>query len=251
MNERATTKPVLWARSFVPAWAPVAYASAVFVLLLFRYVRTDEPDLAAPFALVIGIVLVYLAWRRRKAEIGAEAIRISWPFYERTVRYADVRRAKPDGKKHVILTTMDGETLELAAGYFDDAMPSDVLERLWKAIAAGAEEGSRGTEREMLARSGRTTETWRAALRELGSPGSYRRSTLSPDRLWAIAENPGIEPEVRAGALVALSSNADDATRDRFQRIGAATVDPKLHALLEDLANGDDDHALDALCEAR
>lgn len=249
MSEPAASKPVLWARSFVPAWAPLAYAFVLLVLAgMLGKARELEQQAIAIVLVALGLALVYLAARRRKAEVGSEAIRIRWPFYQRMLRYADVRRATPEGRKRVVLTTMDGETLELTVGYFDAAVPRDVIERLWTAIAAGAEEGSRGTEREMLARSGRTTETWRAALRELGSPGSYRRSTIAPDRLWAIAENPGIESEVRAGALVALSaSKPDEAMRDRFQRIGATTVDPSLQALLNDLANGQDDRALDAV----
>jgi len=242
-------KPVLWARSFVPAWLPFSYALVVFLVLrMFRHSREPGQQAFAMVLLMVGSVLVYLALRRRKAEVGSEAIRIRWPFYERTLRYADVRRAAPEGRKRVVLTTTGGETIELSVGYLDSAMPRDVLERLWKAIASGAEEGSRGTEREMLARSGRSTEEWRTALRELGSPGSYRRSTLSPDRLWAIAENPGIEPEVRAGAIVSLAGSTPDVTvRDRFRRIATTTVDPHLNALLEDLANGGDDQALDAI----
>ncbi|MBX3227367.1 MAG: hypothetical protein KIT84_13520 [Labilithrix sp.] len=244
-------KPVLWARSLVPAWVPFAYALGVFwVIGLLGHAGTPAQRAFVGALLLVGVLIVFLAWRRRRAEVGAEAIRIRWVFHRRTLRFADVRRAAPEGKKRVVLTTTNGETIELSTGYLDAAMPRDVLERLWKAIASGAEEGSRGLERETLARSGRSTTAWLAALRELGSPGSYRRSTFSTDRLWAIAENPGIAAEIRAGAVVALSASTPDlATRERFRRIGATTVEPSLSALLEDVASGGevDDRALDGI----
>jgi hypothetical protein len=218
------TNPVLWTRALIPAWIPFAYA--VFAAGLRQW----------PL-LLIGLVLVALAWPRR-VEIGAEGIRVRGLVRRRTIAYRTIRLAAPDGKKQLNLTVVGGETLTLRTGPFGGAFPAELLDRLWKAIAAGAEDGSRGVERDALARSGRSTAAWRIGLRELAKPSSYRHATVAPERLWTIAENPGIEPEVRAGAIVALAaSKLEEGGRDRLRRIDATTVDPALHVLLEHAAN--------------
>jgi hypothetical protein len=147
---------------------------------------------------------------------------------------------------------MANTTLVLHANLLG-TIPHEVLDRFWKALAAGAEDGSRGIERQALARSGRTIPEWRAGLREIAKPATYRNATVSHDRLWTIAENPGLELEVRGGAIVALSAAAlDEDGRARLRRIDAATLHPTLHVLLEHATSGEPndiviDAALDAL----
>ena len=232
------TNPVLWTRALLPAWVPFVYA--LFSSGDFYFEERVLTFMQVP-AVLLGGVLVALAWPRR-VELGAEGIRIRGLVRRRSIAYRSIRLAAPDGTKKVNLTIIGGETLTLRTGPFGGAFPSELLDRFWKAIAAGAEDGSRGVERDALARSGRATAEWRTGLRELAKPGTYRHATIAPDRLWLIAENPGIEPEVRAGAIVALSaSNLEAGGRERLRRIDATTVDPALHALLDHASRGEPD----------
>lgn len=248
------THPVLWTRALLPAWVPLVFAFLSGGDFYYEGALV-EPLLIELPRLFLGGSLVALAWPRR-VEIGAEGIRVRGLFRRRAIAYRAIRLAAPDGKKRLALTMLGGQTLTLHVGPLGGAFPSELLERFWKAIAAGAEDGSRGVEREALGRSGRATAQWRAALSELAKPSTYRHATISRDRLWLIAENPGITPEVRAGAIVVLSVSSLDADgRDRLRRIDAATVDPSLHALLDHAANAGEpdariiDAALDGLAE--
>jgi hypothetical protein len=224
------THPVLRTPSPLPAWVPFAIGFIVLAL-------ADEPALGLP-ACLAGVTCVLVAWPR-KVDVGLEGIRVR-PFLGiggRTIPYTAIRLAAPDGPKRLVVRTMRNEALTLHAGLFT-RLPHDVLDRFWKAIAAGAEDGARGVERQALARSGRSTSEWRQSLRELARPATYRQATVSRDRLWTIAENPGLDLEIRGAAIVALSSLLDDTARERFRRIDAETLHPALHALLEHAANG-------------
>jgi hypothetical protein len=248
--------PVLWTRSRIPAWLPAAYAIGCWLaLLVFGHVPLriafGRGGLSAAF--LLGGLLVLLALLPRRVEIGAEGIRIGWLFMTRTVLYGEIRRAEPVGTKAVSLTTLDGERFSLQTSIIlGSTVPRAVLERLWGSIAAGAEEGTRGAEREALARSGRTTSEWLSALQDLGSPGNYRQAVFPPARLWAIAENPAVGAEVRAAAVVALLPGLDEPSRDRLRRISGATVEPQLQSALArlSLAGPHDHREIEAALEA-
>jgi hypothetical protein len=221
--------PALSIRSPVPLWLPVAYGFVVWVVS-FRLAFSREV-----MTLLIGsaIVLIVLVLIRRRAEVGNEGIRVQWIFRSQLIRYQDLRSARPnDDKTRVAIVTNAGKSYELTA---DETVPDELLQRLWHAIAARAEEAPRDAERHALARAGRSTPEWRAALRELGKPASYRETSMSPERLRTIAENPGLDTELRAAAIVALSGNLD------ARVIAASSVDPALHSLLA----ADDDEAIE------
>lgn len=242
------THPVLRTPASLSAWGPFAVA-VLAALSAAGHLLVAWPLMG------FGLVSVVWAWPRR-VDVGAEGIRVRSRFGlgGKTIPYTTIRLAAPDGPRRVVLRTMKDESLTLHSGLFT-TVPGEVLDRLWKAIAAGAEDGVRGVERQALARSGRSTPGWRAALRELAKPATYRTASVSRDRLWTIAENPGLDLEVRGGAIVALSaSSLDDAGRQRLRRIDSATLHPALHALLlhavSDRGEPDDrvvDAALDGL----
>lgn len=239
------TNPVLRLQAPVSAWVP-----AVIGVLAVCAGGLNGLTLS-----LVGFIFVFVAWPR-KVDIGHEGLRIR-PLLGiggKTILYTEIRLASPSDTKKITVCTMDNTTHVLHAGPFRK-IPAEVLDRFWSALAAGAREGSRGLEREALTRSGRSTAEWRAALRELAKPATYRSATLSHDRLWAIAENPGLEVEIRIGAIVALSTaGLDEEARKRFRRIEASTLHPTLYWLLDHAASGEPadgviDTALDGLSQ--
>lgn len=246
------TNPVLRVRSPIPTWGPVLFGVVAFLLGLGNDAYNDT-RVSTLIAVSIGLGCTFLAWPR-DVEIGVDGVRVRGRLGMRgqTIPYRAIRLAAPDGPKRLVIRTMTNETFTLH-GQFFKPIPRNILDRFWSAISAGAEDGSRGAEREKLARSGRSIATWRVGLRELSKPSNYRQSTVSHERLWSIAENPGLDHELRAGAIVALSASTLDASsRDRLRRIDATTVDPALHALLDHAANGGgepDDQIVDAALE--
>lgn len=240
------TNPVLRLQAPISAWVPA-------VIGVFASFITPRHHPSGLVLSLVGFIFVLVCWPR-KVDIGHEGIRIRpvLGIGGQAIPYTQIRLAAPEGKTKVVVRTMSNTTHVLHAGPFRTISP-EVLDRFWSAVAAGAEDGSRGVERQTLARSGRTTAEWRAGLRELAKPATYRSAGVSHDRLWTIAENPGIDLEVRGGAIVALSASAlDEQRRARLRRIDAETLHPTLHVLLEHAANGEPndlviDAALDAL----
>jgi hypothetical protein len=232
--------------------APISSVTALsFAIMALPAAETHRVVWLGLF--IVASTCAFLALPR-KVEIGHEGIRIR-PILGiggKTIPYTQIRLAAPDGPNKLVVRTMENTTLVLHAGLFG-TIPREVLDRFWSAVAAGAEDGSRGVERQALSRSGRTTPEWRVALRELARPATYRSATVSHDRLWTIAENPGLDVEIRGGAIVALSASAlDENGRARLRRIDAATLHPTLHVLLDHAASGEPndvvvDAALDAL----
>ena len=227
------------------AWVPA-------VIGVFALAASTTSGISGITLSLIGFIFVFVCWPR-KVDIGHEGIRIR-PILGiggKAIPYTQIRLAAPDGETKIVVRTMSETTHILHAGPFRKISP-DLLNRFWTAVAAGAEDGSRGVERQALARSGRTTAEWRAGLRELAKPATYRNASVSHDRLWTIAENPGLDLEVRGGAIVALSAAAlDDERRARLRRIDAETLHPTLHVLLAHAANGEpNDRVIDAALEA-
>jgi hypothetical protein len=240
------THPVLRLQSPISSLTPLSFA-------IIALAAAETNRFAWLTFAVSASVCGYLSLPR-KVDIGHEGIRIR-PILGiggKAIPYTQIRLAAPDGPKKLVIRTMTNTTHVLHAGLFG-TIPREVLDRFWTAVAAGAEDGSRGVERQALARSGRTTPEWRAGLRELAKPATYRNATVSHDRLWTIAENPGLDLEIRGGAIVALSASSLDQTgHARLRRIDAATLHPTLHVLLDHAASGEPndvviDAALDAL----
>lgn len=243
------THPVLWTRALVPAWVPVAYGICGFVVSQIPWWAFGIMRWQLLVYLGIGFVLMLLAWPQR-LEIGAEGLRLHRSFFaRRIIPFSAIARAAPDGPKKLRLQLQSGQTLWLDTGPWLANTEQELLQRFWGAITAAAQDGPRGIERQSLLRMGRTTAAWRAALREIAKPASYRSATIAHERLWAIAENPGIEREMRGAAIVALASTKlDEATRERLERLDATTVDVALQALFEVAASGSPgDHVIDAV----
>lgn len=195
----------------------------------------------------LALSAVLFAAIPRRVEVGAEGLRIAWLGSSRLVRYDDVRRAEPAGPDAVRITFRNGETVRLVRGVFDASSPHDVLERLWTAVALGAEAGPRPNERAALLRGHRSIEAWLAALRELVARGGhYRQGLAAPDRLLSLATNPAAEIELRVAAAVAcaLAGALDEATREELRAIAALSVDETLQAAFGRVAASDLETAL-------
>lgn len=243
------THPVLWTRALVPAWLPAAYGGCGFAVAMTPWWTWGLMRWQLLVYLGIGFLLMLLAWPQR-LEIGAEGLRLHRSFFaRRIIPFHAIQRAAPNGPRKLLLQLQSGQALWLDTGPWLANTEQELLERFWGAITAAAQDGPRGIERQSLLRMGRTTAEWRAALREIAKPASYRAATIAHERLWAIAENPGIEREMRGAAIVALASTTiDAATLERLERLDAATVDVALQALFEVArSQAPGDHVIDAV----
>ncbi len=232
---RTTTNPILSAGSRVPAWA----ALAVIVFLFACWISSDAPeDLAASSRGTwwIGLGIIVLAAIPQRVEIGAEGMLVTWLGAPRLVRYDAVMRAAPMGDEDVMLVLETGESLRLRSPMFAQSDARTVLARIWRALAAGAEERVQPHERAVLARAGRSAQDWAAALASVASHGGQYRQAIPLERLVAIAANPAIEAELRAAAAVAAAGALDEQTRTRLAEAASQSADERLRLSLSRIA---------------
>ncbi|HEY8073346.1 MAG TPA: hypothetical protein VIF62_04540, partial [Labilithrix sp.] len=112
-----------------------------------------------------------------------------------------------------------------------------VLARIWRALAAGAEERVQPHERAVLARAGRTASEWAGSLTLLASPGAQYRQPLAIERLLAIAANPAVPAELRAASAVAAAGALDEGTRAKIADLAAQSADERLRLSLTRIAS--------------
>lgn len=235
-----TTSPVPPALAF-----GVAMTLGAFALFLRIPTHVFHLTRIFDFVRIVGFGLVVLAGIPRRVHIGPEAIRVRWLFGARLIRYEDVKRAAPLAGD-VVIVLRDGRGLRLHPPIGSKKRIASVaLERIWQTIAAGAESGTRGAERALLARDGRGAREWVTALRALVPQGAQYRRGIDHGRLWAIVENPAVETEVRAAAAIALSTTFDDGARDRLRAIVRETIDPRLQEALSRIADATGERELE------
>lgn len=231
-----TTNPILSAGSRVPSWA----ALAVIVFLFACWISSDSPaDIAASShgTWWIALGLVVLAAIPQRVEIGADGMLVTWLGAPRLVRYDVVARAAPVGDEDVMLVLETGETLRLRSPMFASSDARAVLARIWRALAAGAEERVQPHEHAVLARAGRTASEWAGSLTLLASPGAQYRQPLAIERLLAIAANPAVPAELRAASAVAAAGALDEGTRAKIADLAAQSADERLRLSLTRIAS--------------
>jgi hypothetical protein len=171
--------------------------------------------------------------------IGADGVHISEIVGARFIPFAQIASIEPSVEDiHVTKFLLrEGTTVELRSR----PRRSSDLDETTRAIRARLEEGlqafrDRNDASEAmtwLARGNRTTKEWLAALRGLTGDGSYRRSAIPEEHLWRIVEDPRADADARAGAVVALGENLDDASKQRVRRIALATAAPRVRVALD------------------
>jgi hypothetical protein len=234
-QQGAGRNPILSAGSRIPPWA----ALSVVVFLIACWLMAETLDDIASMTRGtwwLALAFVVLAAIPQRVEVGAEGMRVSWLGAPRLVRYDAVTRAAPIGDDDVFLVLRSGESLRLQSPFFADATARMVLSKIWRALAAGAEDRVVPHEHAMLARSGRTIEEWSVALASIAPAGAQYRQSIPLERLLAIASNPAVDGEIRAAAGVAAASALDAATRTKLEEIAAQAADDRIRVPLGRIA---------------
>jgi hypothetical protein len=236
-HARDARNPILCAGSRVPAWA----AMAVVMFLFACWLATDTPDelaFSSTGTWWLGLAIVILAAIPQRAELGADGMLVTWLGAPRLIRYETITRASPVGDEDVVLVLDSGESLKLRSPMFSPADARTVLVRIWRALAAGAEERVHPHERAALARAGRRTEAWAEALAKVAAAGAQYRQAIPIERLVDIATNPAVSVELRAAAAVAAGAAGalDAPARARIADAGSQSADGRLRAALASVA---------------
>lgn len=104
-----------------------------------------------------------------------------------------------------------------------------------------------------LARNGKTTAEWVAALRALGrvhaSDGDYRQPAITTEQLRQVMRDGLVEPGTRVAAAIALHGTMD--SDEELRRVAVASANPRVErALMRVLSPSTDDEISDVLVEA-
>lgn len=240
--------PRLVARSRVPAWFAAVFAVGLVALRLgcFDTPSFQPSDAAGPLGLLwwSGLVLVVLAAIPRRVEVGAEGLLVGWLLEPRFVRYADVIRAAPFEESGLVVELGSGDVLHVDRTLFGQS-PRALLGHLWQALSLGAETKVAPHESALLRRGARAVPRWYQALRGLSETTTLYRSALGASRLWAIAESPVLDAELRCAAAVAMATMLDEAGRSSLRALAHGSVVPEVRATFERVARGDDATSLE------
>ena len=187
---------------------------------------------------VLGAFAVSLVPMR--VDAGADGVLLRWLAMRWFVAYAslaDVGSYGYSAPVGVRLAPATGVPLLLHVGQFRGWLARRWAERMraqWAAVR-GAELPSF----DHLARRGRPTREWIGALRA-STTATYRGAAVDVEDLWAIALSPASSPEERAAASAALTAQPSDA-RVRLRVAAAEVAEPRVRAVLERAATGDDE----------
>jgi hypothetical protein len=188
-----------------------------------------------------------------RISIGADGILWRWLFLRRFYPYSQMLEVMP-ADNGVQLFLKDA-LVHLATSPARQRTHVPSLERR-EAVATrireglAAYQGGRGAANvaALVARSGRTTEQWLKALRDLSGGGEYRAAAVPTEQLWRIAEDPSAAPSARVGAAVALRKQAqslDEEGKKRLRIAARAVVSPAAQKALEAVAQSEDAPGLD------
>jgi hypothetical protein len=159
--------------------------------------------------------------------IGADAVAIHSGVVKRVIPHASIKRIlrlDPVGGEivspGVLIETTEGfsyafdtRAIRFRGGVWQTDPVFDALHSAWSRASRAAAAASASL---TLARGGRSTREWIAALREyVHNAPNYRVAPLEANDLHALALDATADPEIRAAALVALSANPEHAPRLR------------------------------------
>ncbi|MFO0555348.1 MAG: hypothetical protein U0271_43630 [Polyangiaceae bacterium] len=188
--------------------------------------------------------------RRGWITIGADGVSFDSVLLKRFVPWSEVAEIEGASDSVVIeLDPRDGERprkLHLRARHglridSDDNhdLNGALYHRLEAAFAAHeSADQARSHVRDLVARSGRSTENWATALVEL-TRTTFRDLAVAPEDLESVLEDPSAAAEVRVGAAVALNRMRPDA--DRLRVLAKGVASPAVYEALEQLADGEEE----------
>ena len=127
----------------------------------------------------------------------------------------------------------------------------DAIERglaAWTATQRGLDR----PHHDVLMRGRRTGSEWLNALRAQSAEPTapYRATSLDPDRLSSLLDDPGATASTRAAASIVLSAAGDTTASKKLRIVAQSTADPRLRIALEDLAEARSDDAIAEALEA-
>jgi hypothetical protein len=210
-----------------------------------------------PGILVVGLALIFLLLRFRRALVGADGVQVPQRFGDRFIPYTELRDVKkaPGGARLVLVSGKE-LSIDVIAEKGEElgVMVSALYERLREARRAIPEAAALDVSA-LVAPAGRSAREWLSALRKLRDREvGYRTSGIGIEHLWRIVEDAGASAAIRAGAAAALSSTLDGQGRARLRVAADATAAPELRVVLErSAAETPDDQglteALSAVCD--
>lgn len=239
-------------------------AAAAFVGIGIWWLIASAPDLPwmsvllATYCLAAAMqgALRLLSWPCQ-VTVGADGIALRRRLGRaRFVSIASIDSVFLAGNE-LTLGLLDGTKVHLWATALGGVIPDgfSALERRLSAAVQGRR--SSGTSvSSLLARGGRSVQSWVQDLSRLGAPTEqqYRQPALSPEALWRVVEDPSATGEIRVAASVALRAAIGEEAEARLSVIAATCADapirvgfetvvsgvaPAVLAALEELGNGE------------
>ena len=194
------------------------------------------------------VTLVALAAVPQTVVVGLDGVFVKWLFHRRFVPAAEITSAAPSLDAGIDLTLRSGEHMILAATSADGQLAGRdrdaMLDRIREVIAVHRSREESADLRSLLARDGRASADWAAALRRLReSEASYRTSAVRAEDLLRIVEDPAASEDTRAGAAFVVREAlgaVDEGARTRIRVAAEATASPRLRVALETVSEDDE-----------
>ena len=197
----------------------------------------------------LAISLAVIAFWPAKITAGSDGLLFQWLFWRRFVSSSAIRGLGHDGDRAILVERTSGRTLvwhtssrRKTTSAFQRERRDLVLSRIRAALEHGRSLPHSTEARDLLARAGRSTAEWLAALREQrGQTRDYRASAVPTDELWRVLEDPAAPADARAAAAFVLHGG----DKIRLQNAAKTTASPRLRFALEAAAE-DDEAELDS-----
>jgi hypothetical protein len=219
----------------VPALIHKVFSGLLFCTLFIGVVI----GVSGWWAYIVGFLLVEIVafFLRKGMRIGADGVLAGRRF----IPWSEVKTVI-EKKTAAVLVLESGKRVRLSHRE-GPAIAERVRQELTR-FRGRAPEVDPGV---LLARGGRSTQEW---LRGLRAATDYRAGSLPLEQLWRIVEDAGAEPDVRAGAAIALRSSLDDEGRHRLHETAMASAAPRVRVALETASLAEDEEELAAALEA-
>lgn len=233
---------------FLAALSGVSLATcAATAAVAFTSMGLTPALMVVPFA-VLSAGAVGLVWPS-KLRVGTDGVSVHWYGERRFHSYGDIRTLHPD-PRGIRLELVDGEQ-QIVQCVLDQRRGEEIRDELLEAARARLADYRQHAERfavSALGRGDRSRGEWFRALDELARQGAgYRGQVVTRAALWAVVDNPALDPTARAGAALVLRRSLKDEERERLRAAAAASAGPQVRVALE--AAADEAVELEALDE--
>jgi hypothetical protein len=252
-----------------PFWLPSSPLAAVVLTTLGTVVTCLVTTLDLALALGFTLGMGGMAWAALRdaaaAEdcvvVGSDGLSIRQGSAERFIAFTRIT-AVSEVARGVLFSLAGGEQVEVTLICPDlqkgkgggalsvalaDKRRAHLIERVRAEIAPREPDAIRAAA--LLERKGRSLRAWRVALGELlrEAGGDYRRATLSKDQAAQVLEDGKAPAELRIGAALALSPDADQMTAVRLRVAIETCVNPAVRLALTKVSYGElDDETLES-----